>query len=172
MTKKEIEELIKFVSKSGVAEVKLEFEDVKLTIVNSPKEKKGRSSASQTQAAQPVHIAQPVVAQPVVAAPEPAPAPAPAAAPPAESKAEDSSSKYVEVTSPMIGTFYRASSPEKPNFVNVGDEISVGSPICIIEAMKLFNEIESEVSGKVVKILVDNATPVQYGQALMLIDPS
>ena len=171
MTKKEIEELIKFVSKSGVAEVKLEFEDVKLTIVNNPKEKKGRGAASQPQAAQPVHIAQPVVAQPVVAAPEPAPAPAPAPAPPAESKSEDSS-KYVEVTSPMIGTFYRASSPEKPNFVNVGDEISVGSPICIIEAMKLFNEIESEVSGKVVKILVDNATPVQYGQALMLIDPS
>ena len=172
MTKKEIEELIKFVSKSGVAEVKLEFEDVKLTIVNSPKEKKGRSAAGQAPAAQPVHIAQPVVAQPVVAAPESAPAPAPAPAPPAESKAEDDSSKYVEVTSPMIGTFYRASSPEKPNFVNVGDEISVGSPICIIEAMKLFNEIESEVSGKVVKILVDNATPVQYGQALMLIDPS
>ncbi|NNF02538.1 MAG: acetyl-CoA carboxylase biotin carboxyl carrier protein [Bacteroidia bacterium] len=165
MTKKEIEELIKFVSKSGVSEVKLEFEDIKLTIVNNPKEKKAPVVNQVVPAPAPVPV-QPAAA-PAAALPAPAPASAPAPA-----KSEDDSSRYVEIKSPMIGTFYRATSPDKPNFVNVGDEIKVGSPICIIEAMKLFNEIESEVSGKVVKVLVDNASPVQYEQTLMLIDPS
>lgn len=160
MTKKDIEDLIKFISKSGVAEVKLEFDDVKLTIVNNPKVK----NVQTVQQALPAP--QPVPAPPVT------PAQAPEAAATEAAKPADESSKYIEIKSPMIGTFYRASSPEKPNFVNVGDEIKVGTPICIIEAMKLFNEIESEVSGKVVKVLVENASPVQYGQTLMLVEPS
>lgn len=162
MNKKEIEELIKFVSKAGVSEVSLETKDLKITIKN----------ASQANA---------VYQQPVMAAPAPvvtmaaAPAAAPAApaapATPAAPAAGDTS-KYVTVKSPMIGTFYRASSPDKPDFVNVGDEIKPGKVLCIIEAMKLFNEIESEVSGKIVKVLVDNATPVEYDQPLFLVDPS
>lgn len=160
MTKKDIEDLIKFVSKSGVAEVKLEFDDVKLTIVNNPKVKNVQTVQQALPAPQPVP------------APPVAPAQAPEPAAKEAAKPTDESSKYIEIKSPMIGTFYRASSPEKPNFVNVGDEIKVGTPICIIEAMKLFNEIESEVSGKVVKVLVENASPVQYGQTLMLVEPS
>jgi acetyl-CoA carboxylase biotin carboxyl carrier protein len=93
------------------------------------------------------------------------------AAPAAPAPASDDS-KYITVKSPMIGTFYRASNPEKPNFVNVGDEIKPGKVVCIIEAMKLFNEIESEVSGKIVKVLVDNSSPVEYDQPLFLVDPS
>ena len=104
-----------------------------------------------------------------VAAPAAAPAPtAPAA--PASSGSDES--KYIAIKAPMIGTFYRSSSPEKPSFVNVGDEVKQGQVICIIEAMKLFNEIESEVSGKIVRVLVDNASPVEYDQPLFLVDPS
>jgi acetyl-CoA carboxylase biotin carboxyl carrier protein len=110
-------------------------------------------------------------AAPVAAPVAAAPAAAPAAAAPAPAPASDES-KYHVVKSPMIGTFYRASSPDKPNFVNVGDEIKQGKVICIIEAMKLFNEIESDISGRIVKVLVDNATPVEYDQPLFLVDPS
>jgi acetyl-CoA carboxylase biotin carboxyl carrier protein len=98
-------------------------------------------------------------------------APAPVAVPVAAVVADDDS-KYVLIKSPMIGTFYRSSAPDKPNFANVGDEISVGQPLCIIEAMKLFNEIESEISGKIVKVLVENSQPVEYDQPLFLVDPS
>jgi acetyl-CoA carboxylase biotin carboxyl carrier protein len=102
----------------------------------------------------------------------PAPAPAAPAAAAAETKAAGDDSKYITIKSPMIGTFYRSSTPEKPVFVNVGDEVKPGKVLCIIEAMKLFNEIESEVTGKIIKVLVDNATPVEYDQPLFLIDPS
>lgn len=160
MNKKEIEELIKFVSKSGVSEVSLEQKDFKITIKNAqPK--------VETVIAQAPVVMQAPAAMPVAAAP----APAPAAASPAPAAASDES-KYHVVKSPMIGTFYRASSPDKPNFVNVGDEIKQGKVICIIEAMKLFNEIESDISGRIVKVLVDNATPVEYDQPLFLIDPA
>jgi len=158
MNKKEIEELIKFVSKSGVNEVNLETKEIKITIKNSDK----NPAPVMVQAAPPV----PVTAPPVAAAPVAAPAPTAA-----EKSAEDES-KYLVVKSPMIGTFYRASSPDKPNFANVGDEVSPGKVICIIEAMKLFNEIECDVAGKIVKVLIDNSTPVEYDQPLFLIDPA
>lgn len=160
MNKKEIEDLIKFVSKSGVSEVSLEMKDIKITIKNS-----AGVRVEQVMAAAPV--AAPVAipaAVPVAAAPAPVAAPAPA------KPADDS--KFITIKSPMIGTFYRTPSPDKPNFVNVGDEIAPGKVLCIIEAMKLFNEIESEFKGKIVKVLVDNATPVEYDQPLFLVDPS
>jgi acetyl-CoA carboxylase biotin carboxyl carrier protein len=150
---KQIQDLIRFVSKSGVNEVSIEQEGFKITIKTN-------------QASTIVHATVPDY-QPAAIAPAPV-APAPSAAP-AEPVAD--TSKYVTVRSPMIGTFYRSASPEKPLFVNVGDEIKPGAVLCIIEAMKLFNEIESEISGRIVKILVDNASPVEYDQPLFLVEP-
>jgi len=158
MNKKEIEDLIKFVSKSGVSEVSLELKDVKITIKNAQR-----------------------VIEHVVAHSAPAPQQSMQVAPPAQQaqapqRQEQSSgpdeSRYVTIKAPMIGTFYRSPSPDKPNFINAGDEVKEGKVICIIEAMKLFNEIESEVSGRIVKVLVENSTPVEYDQPLFLIDPS
>lgn len=154
---KQIQELIRFVAKSGVNEVAIEQEDFKITI----KTNQAPTYVTATvPAAAPVYAAAPAAAAPVEEAPA-----APAAAPVADT------SKYITVKSPMIGTFYRSASPEKPLFVNVGDEIKPGDVVCIIEAMKLFNEIESEVTGRVVKILVDNASPVEYDQPLFLVEP-
>ena len=155
---KQIQDLIRFVSKSGVNEVSIEQNDFKITI-------KTNQAPTYVTANLPAGESAPVYAAPVAPA---AAAPAIAAVP--EAPAADTS-KLITVRSPMIGTFYRSSSPEKPMFVNVGDEIQPGSVICIIEAMKLFNEIESEVSGRVVKILVDNASPVEYDQPLFLVEP-
>ncbi|SOD17829.1 acetyl-CoA carboxylase biotin carboxyl carrier protein [Pedobacter xixiisoli] len=153
---KQIQELIKFVSRSGVNEVSLEQENFKITIKTNQN---------------PVYVNAAVpVAAPVVAAPV-APVAAPAQAAPAAAAATEDTSKYITIKSPMIGTFYRSASPDKPSFVNVGDEIGTGKVVCIIEAMKLFNEIESEVSGRIVKILVDNASPVEYDQPLFLVEP-
>ncbi|MBI35261.1 MAG: acetyl-CoA carboxylase, biotin carboxyl carrier protein [Flavobacteriales bacterium] len=180
----EIQDLIKFVSKSGVSEVNLETKDVKLTIKNDAVKRKKTGSVEPqiVQVPVPQVVQQPVTAP--IAAPAPvAPAPVAAAAPaPAAvsnsvneesvSEAVEDTSKYVEIKSPMIGTFYRRPSPDKPNFVEVGTEIKKGDVICIIEAMKLFNEIEAEVTGKVVKTLVDDSTPVEYDQPLFVIDPS
>ena len=165
MNIKEIQDLIKFVAKSGVNEVEIEQKDFKITI------KSQEDSREQiiVQAAAP--IAAPAPAAIPAAAPAPAAAaPAPAAAAPAP--AADDDSKYVTVKSPMIGTFYRSPGPDKDSFVNVGDTIGNGDTVCIIEAMKLFNEIEAELSGKIVKVLVDDATPVEYDQPLFLVDPS
>ena len=164
-----IQALIKFVAKQGVSEVELETEEFKITIKSDKNVK-----AAEPQIIQAQMPMMPAMAAPVAQAPAPvaAPAPTPVAAPvPAAATAEDDS-KYITVKSPMIGTFYRAAGPEKPTFVEVGDSIKSGSVTCIIEAMKLFNEIESEVSGKIVKILVDDATPVEYDQPLFLVDPS
>ncbi|WP_461448660.1 acetyl-CoA carboxylase biotin carboxyl carrier protein [Mucilaginibacter sp.] len=156
---KQIQDLIRFVAKSGVNEVAIEQNEFKITIKTN-------------QAATIVNATVPY-AQPLAAAAAPAPvdpiAHVAAAAPAAP--AADDTSKYITVKSPMIGTFYRSASPEKPMLVNVGDEISEGNVLCIIEAMKLFNEIESEVSGRIVKILVDNASPVEYDQPLFLVEP-
>lgn len=164
MNKKEIEELIKFVAKSGVSEVNLELKDFKITIKNNlPRFEQVVHNVAVP--APMAHVPAPV-ASPAPVAP---PSPAPAAAAPAASGDE---SKYITVKSPMIGTFYRSPGPDKPLFVNVGDEVKPGKVLCIIEAMKLFNEIESEVSGRVVKILVDNAKPVEYDTPLFLVDPS
>lgn len=162
MNQKDIENLIKFVQKSGVSEVSIEQKDFKITI-------KTQGNTIAVPAQQIVHMPTPM---PVAAAPSPAAsaAPAPVVQPAAEKVAD--SGKLVTVKSPMIGTFYRSSSPDKPPFVTVGDEVKPGKMICVIEAMKLFNEIECEVSGKIVKVLVDNASPVEYDQPLFLVDPS
>ncbi len=159
MNLKEIQQLIKFVAKSGTSEVKLEMEDIKITI------KTGTGNTETTI----VHQA-PIVGQ--------APAIIPAAAIPVQgvdtvdSSSSDDDSKYITIKSPIIGTFYRRPSPDKPLFVEVGTSINEGDTVCIIEAMKLFNEIESEISGKIVKILVDDSTPVEFDQPLFLVDPS
>ena len=154
---KQIQDLIKFVSKSGVNEVSIEEKDFKITIKTNQ---------------EPTYVTATVPTAIPAAAVQAAPA-APVAntvATPAAPVSDDS--KYITVKSPMIGTFYRSPGPDKPVFANVGDEISAGKVLCIIEAMKLFNEIESEVSGKIVKILVDDAQPVEYDQPLFLVDPS
>lgn len=161
MDLKEIQNLIKFVAKSGASEVKLEMDDVKITIRTG--------SDSDTTIVQQVPIAS-APAAPVPVAPAPAAAPAPEA-PSAPAPASDDS-KYITVKSPIIGTFYRKPSPDKPPFVEVGDSINEGDVLCVIEAMKLFNEIESEVSGKIVKMLVDDSSPVEFDQPLFLVDPS
>ena len=159
---KEIQSLIKFVAKSGASEVKLEMEDVKITI-------KTGSSKTETTIVQAAPIA--AAPQPVVAAAPAQEAPAPAQPAAAPSNEEDNS-KYVTIKSPIIGTLYRKPSPDKPTFVEVGQEINEGDVLCVVEAMKLFNEIESEVRGKIVKILVDDSTPVEFDQPLFLVDPS
>lgn len=156
---KQIQELIKFVSRSGVNEVSIEQKEFKITIKTN-------------QAPTYVTAAPAQQAPQAFAAPQ-APAPAAvSAAPAAQVAAKDETSNYITVKSPMIGTFYRSASPDKPLLVNVGDEIKAGQVLCIIEAMKLFNEIESEVSGRIVKVLVDNASPVEYDQPLFLVEPA
>jgi len=156
MDLKEIQQLIKFVSVNGVDEVAIERKDFKLHI---------KKNAVQVVSAAPVAAVAPA---PVAAAP--APVAAAPAAPAAGSPSDDS--KYIAIKSPMVGTFYRSSNPESPSFINVGDDVKPGKVVCILEAMKLFNEIESEISGKIVKVLVDNASPVEYDQPLFLVDPS
>lgn len=160
---KQIQDLIRFVSKSGVNEVEIEQKDFKITIRTNqqPVIAQHTVTAPSTQPA----LAQPQAPQPAV------PASAPAINSPTAPAAEDTS-KFVTIKSPMIGTFYRSSGPDKANYANVGDEIKSGQVLCIIEAMKLFNEIESEVSGKIVKVLVENSSPVEYDQPLFLIDPA
>jgi len=156
MNLKDIQSLIKFVAKSGVNEVKLEMKDIKINIRNTAKEKTIVQSAPVQQ-----------VAAPAMAAPTQSNAPA--ATPTTESNDDD---KYITITSPIIGTFYRKPSPDKPTFISVGDTVQEDSIVCIIEAMKLFNEIEAEVNGKIVKVLVEDSTPVEFGQPLFLVDPS
>ncbi|GAB2997477.1 acetyl-CoA carboxylase biotin carboxyl carrier protein [Cyclobacterium sediminis] len=151
MKAKEIQELIDFISNSGLAEVKIETDEFKLSIKKN----------SEVQAVAPAASPAPQVAQ--APAQPSAPAPAEATSAPADN--------LLEVKSPMIGTFYRSPNPDAEFFVNVGDSIQKGQPVCIIEAMKLFNEVESEVSGKIVKILVDDASPVEYDQPLFLVEP-
>lgn len=164
MNIKEIQDLIKFVAKAGVTEVEIEQKDFKITI------KAAQETERQivVQAAAPV---QQLAAPAPVAMPASVPA-APAAQTPAAAPAEDENSNLITVKSPMIGTFYRSSGPDKDAFVSVGQSIGKGDTLCIIEAMKLFNEIEAEVSGKIVKVLVDDATPVEYDQPLFLVDPA
>jgi acetyl-CoA carboxylase biotin carboxyl carrier protein len=160
MDLKDIQNLIKFVAKSGASEVKLETDDVKITIKTG--------SDTETTIVQQVPMQAQMPVQQMQAAPVAAPVPAATETPAAP--AEDS--KYITIKSPIIGTFYRKPSPDKPLFVEVGQSIAEGDVLCIIEAMKLFNEIESEVSGKIVKILVDDASPVEFDQPLFLVDPS
>ena len=160
MDLKDIQNLIKFVAKSGASEVKLETEDVKITI------KTGSDTETTIVQQMPMQAQMPVQPMPTA----PAPSAAPAATATEAAPTEDS--KYITIKSPIIGTFYRKPSPDKPLFVEVGQTIAEGDVLCIIEAMKLFNEIESEVSGKIVKILVDDSSPVEFDQPLFLVDPS
>ncbi len=165
MKPSEIQDLIKFVAKSGVSEVEIEDKDFKITI-KTPPHKKGKFLVETPTA---VEMQAPMGA-PVMAAPVQAIAAAPAPVAPSTEESDDS--KYVTVKSPMIGTYYRKPSPDKANFVNVGDDVSDDTVVCMIEAMKLFNEIEAEITGKIVKVLVDDGSPVEYDQPLFLVDPS
>ena len=154
---KQIQELIKMVNKSNLSEVSIEEKEFKITIRQKDE------------------IIQTVAAAPVAAIPVAAPAPVAQAAPAAAQaapKAADDTSKYIAIKSPMIGTFYRRPAPDKPLFAEVGDDVTPGKTVCIIEAMKLFNEIESEIKGKIVKVLVEDQSPVEYDQPLFLVDPS
>lgn len=162
MDLKEIQNLIKFVANSGVAEVKLEMDDVKITI----------RTTLEGHAPEITYVQQAQVQQ---ALPAPTAAPTPQATPtplaPVALPADDTS-KFITIKSPIIGTFYRKPTPDKPMFVEVGTSIAKGDVLCVIEAMKLFNEIEAEISGKIVKILVDDMSPVEFDQPLFLVDPN
>jgi acetyl-CoA carboxylase biotin carboxyl carrier protein len=155
----QIQELIKFVSKSGVSEVAIEQKDFKITI---------KAQDSKTKVQEVIQVAMPA------AAPAPAAIAAPALATPAAptAPAPEVKGNTIEIRSPMIGTFYRSPSPDKPAFIEVGAVIKPGSTVCVIEAMKLFNEIESEISGTIVKVLVNDSTPVEYDQPLFLVEPA
>lgn len=159
----EIQDLIKFVSKSGVNEVELETKEIKI-VIKAGKQSTAAPVIYQSAPAVTTAPAQVIAAAPVNTVAQPTTPVTPAAT--------NDDAKYVTIKSPMIGTFYRSAGPDKAPFVNVGDEISTGKTVCIIEAMKLFNEIESEVKGKIVKVLVNDATPVEYDQPLFLVDPS
>jgi acetyl-CoA carboxylase biotin carboxyl carrier protein len=153
----EIQDLIKFVSKSGVSEVEIEQKDFKIVIKAENKSKKEEHTVY-------------VQAPQQISAPAAAPVAVATETPKAPAVSEDA--KYITIKSPMIGTFYRSTSPDKPALANVGDSIEKGKVVCIIEAMKLFNDIEAEISGKIVKVLVDDASPVEYDQPLFLVDPA
>ena len=157
MKLKEIQNLIKFVAKSGASEVSLEMENVKITVKTSNDSPKV------------------VVQEPIVLPQQPQITPTPPVSPTTDTTdpvSSDDNSNFITIKSPIIGTFYRKPSPDKPSFVEVGDTISEGTVLCVIEAMKLFNDIESEVSGKIVKILVNDTSPVEFDQPLFLVNPS
>ncbi len=156
MNLEEIKDLIKLVSKSGLGKVEIEREGFRISIKGSPSE-------------QIMYQAAPMMAAPIAVAPALA---STSAAPASTETNTADDSKYITIKSPMIGTFYRTPGPDKDAFVNVGDTIQSGDKVCIIEAMKTFNEIEAEISGKIVKVLVDNASPVDYDQPLFLVDPA
>jgi acetyl-CoA carboxylase biotin carboxyl carrier protein len=155
---KQIQELVKLINKTNIGEITIEEEGVKITV----KQKKDPVQHIVAGSSAPVYSA-----PPAQAAPSTTPA-----APPAKTTEAPKADNLITIKSPMIGTFYRQSGPGKPVLASVGDEVTVGKVVCIIEAMKLFNEIESEVSGKIVKVLADNSTPVEYDQPLFLVDPS
>ncbi|GGC04837.1 acetyl-CoA carboxylase biotin carboxyl carrier protein [Dyadobacter sediminis] len=162
METREIQKLIDFIAQSGLDEVNIETTDLKIKV----KRYGSAPTASVTSAS-------PVSAAPSIATPAPtAPVTQSAPAEPVIASGSAASSNLVTIKSPMIGTFYRASNPETPVFINVGDEIKPGKVVCVIEAMKLFNEIESEISGRIVKVLVENATPVEFDQPLFLVEPA
>lgn len=158
MDTKEIQKLLEFISRTDLDEVNIETSELKISVK--------RSTGQHFVAAAPQVVAVPQVVQEVTNAP------AAVAEVKSEPAAPAAKSNLVEIKSPMIGTFYRSPSPDKPAFVAEGDVITAGKVICVLEAMKLFNEIEAEISGKIVKILVDDATPVEYDQPLFLVDPS
>jgi acetyl-CoA carboxylase biotin carboxyl carrier protein len=158
MKTSEILNLIDFIAQSGLNEVDIETKEIKLHVKREPDQKVLKSSA-------------PVMAAPVSVAPAPTPIAAATPAPAKVEKPASTSANTIEIKSPMIGTFYRSSNPDSPPFASVGDKISKGQTVCIIEAMKLFNEIESEVSGTIVKVMVENSSPVEYDQVLFVVEP-
>jgi len=160
MNLKEIQNLIKFVAKSGATEVKLEMDDIKITIKTGDSEKTIKQQ-------EPVLIHTPQIVPPIVQSVITSEAEIVS-----QETTAEKDSKYITIKSPIIGTFYRKSSPDKPLFVEVGQTIAEGDVLCVIEAMKLFNEIESEVSGTIIKVLVDDSSPVEFDQPLFLVDPS
>jgi len=165
MDYKEIVDLIKLVNKTDLAEVKIENSDFKLNI-RTKNYSSGSAAPVQAPAPQITYTPAPAAA---------AQAPSKAVVPdlkPLEKEADNTNANLLEIKSPIVGTFYRSNSPDKPAFVKVGDTVEVGSVVCIVEAMKLFNEIESEVAGKIVKVVVEDASPVEYDQVLFLVDPS
>jgi acetyl-CoA carboxylase biotin carboxyl carrier protein len=157
---KDIQHLIKFVAKSGAREVKLEMEDIKITIKTGPDQTFNENSGM-VQQVQPMPVLAQAPVPPVASAPE-------VVAAPVQSEEDN----LITIKSPIIGTFYRKATPDKPSFVEIGQVIKEGDVLCVIEAMKLFNEIESELSGTIVKILVDDASPVEFDQPLFVINPS
>ncbi|MBL7856892.1 MAG: acetyl-CoA carboxylase biotin carboxyl carrier protein [Cyclobacteriaceae bacterium] len=164
MKTSEIRDLIDFISKSGLNEVNIETKELKLSVKREPDQKVFKSS--------PVPVVAPaatIAAAPVISSV--ASAPAVQAAKSERVTEAASGKKTIEIKSPMIGTFYRSGTPDSPPFVSVGDKVSKGQPVCIIEAMKLFNEIESEVSGTIVKVMIENSTPVEYDQVLFVVEP-
>jgi acetyl-CoA carboxylase biotin carboxyl carrier protein len=162
MDLKQIHELIKIVNKSNIGEISIEDKDGKVTIKQKEEQVVTMAAAPQVYNVAPQQQAMPVASQPQAVATAAPTAPA------VEAKADN----LITIKSPMIGTFYRKASPDKPAFAEVGTEVDKGSVVCIIEAMKLFNEIESEVKGRIVKVLVENASPVEYDQPLFLVEPS
>ena len=168
MKTSEIRDLIDFISQTGLNEVNIETKELKLQIKREPDQKVYKTAAAPVVTA-PVSIPVPSVATAPVASASSAPAVS--ESPKAETPATSSGKKTVEIKSPMIGTFYRSSNPDSPAFASVGDKISKGQTVCIIEAMKLFNEIESEVSGTIVKVVPENSTPVEYDQVLFVVEP-
>lgn len=174
MTLKEIQELIKLINRSNLTEFKLKQGELEL-LIRTNKYEKGKQQAPA--APQQPNILVPPVQQAFIPPPAAAPAPAPAKpepvadTPKGDKAAEGDTSSYVEIKSPIVGTFYRSPSPEKGAYVKVGDIVEVGNVVCIVEAMKLFNEIESDASGKIIKVLVEDAQPVEYDQPLFLVDP-
>jgi len=161
MELKEIQNLIKFVAKSGANEVKLEMGDIKITIKTGAQRHETNYFQQTSPVSMPVQVQGDMQANPVASESETT----------GDAEADDDS-KYIMIKSPIIGTLYRKPSPDKPVFVKVGDTIEAGDTVCIIEAMKLFNEVESEVSGKIVKVLIEDSSPVEFDQPLFLIDPS
>jgi acetyl-CoA carboxylase biotin carboxyl carrier protein len=162
---KQIQELIKIINRSNIGELSIEQKDFKITIRQKEDQAPVYTSAPPT----PAYSPSPTQAQPNT--PQQAPQQSQTSSTPSAPTPSEGGN-YITIKSPMIGTFYRTPGPDKPAFVNVGDEVTVGQPVCIIEAMKLFNEIESEVAGKIVKVLIDDASPVEYDQPLFLVDPS
>lgn len=162
MSTQDIQQLIDFISQSGLDEVNIETTDLKISV------KRYGAGAPSAASAAPAPVAQAITP---TQAPAPTVTATPTVAAPTTQAPKPDTSNYVTIKSPMIGTFYRSANPDSPMFAEVGDSISEGKVVCIIEAMKLFNEIESEVSGRIVKILVENATPVEYDQPLFLVEP-
>ncbi len=162
MEYKQIQELIKTINKSNISELCIEQGDFKI-VIKQEHTNQGQNGGTYP-APPPVQYAQNIVQQPALL-------PQPVHTQPEKPAAAEAASNLVTIKSPMIGTFYRSPSPDKPSFVNVGDEIRPGQVLCIIEAMKLFNEIESEISGRIVKVIADDCTPVEYDQALFLVEP-